>query len=214
MLDYKNLFNIKHYVMSDLIIKELLKHNLNLTEFLLIIYFYNEDEKIFNLKDIEQKLGLKEKNILEAFNNLINKQLIKMEVQTLDNGKISETISLDLLYTSLTNEVKEENKKSSKENIFDIFEKEFERTLSPIEYEIVNAWLENNISEELILGALKEAIYNGVRNFRYIDKIIYEWGKKGFKTMEDVNRHLMNKNKDQKEEKELFDYDWLDDDEI
>ncbi len=214
MLDYKNMFNTKHYVISAIIIKELLKHNLNLNEFLLIIYFYNEDEKIFNLKDIEQKLGLNEKEILDAFNNLMNKQLIKMEVKTLDNGKISETISLDLLYASLTSEVKEENKKSRKENIFDIFEKEFDRQLSPIEYEIVNAWLENNISEELILGALKEAIYNGVRNFRYIDKIIYEWGKKGFKTMDDVNKHLMNKNDKPKEEKELFDYDWLDDDEI
>ena len=30
----------------------------------------------------------------------------------------------------------------------------------------------NYYSEELIVGALKEAVYNGVNNFRYIDKIL------------------------------------------
>ena len=82
-----------------------------------------------------------------------------------------------------------------------------------MELEIINAWLENNTSEEMIIGALKEAIYNGVKNFRYIDKIIYEWGKKGFKTMDDVKAHLKNTNKSPKKE-ELFDYDWLDDNEV
>ena len=65
-------------------------------------------------------------------------------------------------------------------------------------------------SEELILGALKEATYNGVNNLRYIDKIIYEWNKKGFKNMEDVNNHLRNRNTSDKSVKEISDYNWLD----
>ena len=73
----------------------------------------------------------------------------------------------------------------------------------------------NTTPEALIKGALKEAIYNGVRNFRYIDKIIYEWQKKGFKSMDDVNKHLRNEDKPlpKEKEEELFDYNWLDDDE-
>ena len=192
MLDYKDILNVKHYVISDVIIKELVKLELNINEFLLIMYFYNEDNKIFDLKRIKQELGLEEKDILEAFNNLTIKKLINIVVENKENGKVEETISLD--------------------GLFAIFEREFDRSLSPIEYEIVNAWLDNNINEELILGALKEAIYNGVKNFRYIDKIIYEWGKKGFKTMDDVKKHLENKEKTEPK-KELFDYDWLDDDE-
>jgi DNA replication protein DnaD len=54
--------------------------------------------------------------------------------------------------------------------------------------------LKSGMNEDLIIGALKEATYNGVSNLRYIDKIIYEWGKKGFKNMNDVNNHL-NKEK-------------------
>ena len=44
-----------------------------------------------------------------------------------------------------------------------------------------------------------------------MDQKIYEWNKKGFKTMDDVNSYLTSK--DNKNQEELFDYDWLDDDE-
>ena len=78
--------------------------------------------------------------------------------------------------------------------------------------EIINGWLEIGTSEEMIRGALKEASYNGVKTLRYMDQIIYEWNKKGFKTMEEVNNHLKTKDNDKKEE-DLFDYNWLDDEE-
>ena len=86
---------------------------------------------------------------------------------------------------------------------------------SPIEYEIIKAWLDSGANEDLIKEAFKEATYNGVSNLRYIDKIIYEWGKKGFKTMDDVNNYLESNRKDKKsnklrkEEENILDYDWL-----
>jgi DNA replication protein len=87
--------------------------------------------------------------------------------------------------------------------------------MSSMELELINGWLSNGTPEEIILGALREAIYNGVNNFRYIDKIIYEWEKKGFKTMDDVNNYLESNRKDKKsnklrkEEENILDYDWL-----
>ena len=47
----------------------------------------------------------------------------------------------------------------------------------------------------------------------YIDKILYEWGKKGIKTKLDVenNRKNFKENQSKKEKLELFDYDWLED---
>ena len=208
----KELLNSKQFVISNILIKELLKLKLSLSEFLLILYFVNEDNKIFDIDDIQNKLGMREEDILEAFNNLTTKQLINLETKEI-NGQINETISLEGIFNSISSYIAEEESKKQQSNVFDMIETEFSRSLSPIEYEIVNAWLASGVSEELIIGALKEAIYNGVKNFRYIDKIIYEWGKKGFKTMDDVKAHL--KNRDKKEEtKELFDYDWLDDDEV
>ena len=43
------------------------------------------------------------------------------------------------------------------------------------------------------------------------DKILFEWNKKGFKTMADINNHLEKRNTIKKEDSELFDYNWLDD---
>ena len=67
-----------------------------------------------------------------------------------------------------------------------------------------------NNSEEILKLALKEATYNGVSNFRYIDRIIHEWNKKGIKTREDVLKNNEEfKRKKVAPKQELFDYDWL-----
>lgn len=53
--------------------------------------------------------------------------------------------------------------------------KEFGRTLSPIEYEIISSF-EDSYSKELILLALK-AIFNKVASLKYVDRILQEWTK-------------------------------------
>ena len=213
MINYEKLLNAPNYTVSSIIIEELVKQKLNLSEFLIIVYFLNEDNKIFDIVNMNKRLGLSEKEILESFNTLVTKKLISLDVKNDKSNHMVETISLEGIYRLVNISLNEEKQEEEKENIFDIFEKEFNRKLTPMEYEIVNAWLENDTSEELILVALRESIYNGVKSFRYIDKIIYEWGKKGFKTMDDVKNHINNKSKESKQE-ELFDYDWLDDNEV
>ena len=108
---------------------------------------------------------------------------------------------------------KEVTKKESKD-LFVIFEKELGRTMSPMELEQINKWLDDGNPEELILGALKEATFNNVRSFSYIDKILYEWSKKGYKTVEDIDKN--NKRHQEKEvtkkEQEISSYNWLDND--
>ena len=98
-------------------------------------------------------------------------------------------------------------------NLYSVFETEFGRTLSPMEYEIINSWKDAGYTEELIILALKEATYNGVSNLRYIDKIIYEWTKKGYKTVEDViNNRFKREEKEDNKDNFFFEYNWLDDD--
>ena len=121
-----------------------------------------------------------------------------------------EVINLDYFYTMIDENFKKEEKRKEEVDIYTTFETEFGRPISSMEYEIIRAWLEKGFSEELILGALKEAVYNGVNNLRYIDKILYEWQRKGYKTMNEVsNRNIQA----QTDSKELFDYNWLDDNE-
>ena len=67
-------------------------------------------------------------------------------------------------------EVNKETNDASKSDIFEVIQKEFGRTISPIEYEIIKAWIESGINQDVIKEAVKEATFNGVSNLRYIDK--------------------------------------------
>ena len=87
------------------------------------------------------------------------------------------------------------------------------KQLSPIEIEIVKAWKENGYSDEVIKEAIKEAVLNGVANLRYIDKILYEWSKKGIKNKKDVENSKKSFNEKKEQQKiDVFEYDWMDDD--
>lgn len=199
----------KDYVLRKELFPLMWEYKLNLEEVLLLIYFMNEDVPTFDVEQINKITMISVNMILDSFTSLTNKGLISIDVIK-ENSGVKEVVNLDPIYKCMVDGLMKNNKKVVNNNIFEKFEKEFSRTLSPMEYEIINDWLDNNISEELILGALKEATYNGVNNLRYIDKIIYEWNKKGFKNMEDVNNHLRNRNTSDKSVKEISDYNWLD----
>lgn len=199
----------KDYVLRKELFPLIWEYKLNLEEVLLLIYFMNEDVPTFDVEQINKITMISVNKILDSFTSLTNKGLISIDVIK-ENSGVKEVVNLDPIYKCMIDGLMKNNKKVVNNNIFEKFEKEFSRTLSPMEYEIINDWLDKNTSEDLILGALKEATYNGVNNLRYIDKIIYEWNKKGFKNMEDVNNHLRNRNTSDKSVKEISDYNWLD----
>jgi DNA replication protein len=206
----KTIFECKKYVTNSIFIKKALALKLSLEEFLMLTYFDNDYNSFLNIEDVSKNLGLSLDEAYKIFNNLISRKLIIIESTKDLEGRMIERVSLDNFYDMIVEEKVEEKKENKKIDIYSHFESEFGRTITSIEYEIINAWIEKGYTEELILGALKEAVYNNVKNLRYIDKILYEWGKKGFKNMSDVSRHLENK-EERLEKKELFDYNWLDD---
>ena len=184
------------------------------SEFIVMMYLINLGEKIpFNPKILSEELSISQSKILEIINSLSEKQLLSIDIEKNQIGITEEYISLNAFYNKLSMIMvdminkKEENKVDN--NLFQIFENEFGRTLSPMEYEIINGWVNEKFSNAIIIEALKEATFNGVSSLRYIDKILYEWKKKGIKNVNDV-RNLQNKHKEKKEEVEIFDYNWLD----
>ncbi len=187
------------------------KINLTDQELIVIIYLINNTNPTYNPKQISQDLDLKISEVLEIINNLTEKALISLNIVKINNIR-SEVINLDLLYEKLSFSIVNENKDTKKNsNLFEIFEKELGRGLTPMEFEIINGWLDIDYSEEIIICALKEAIYNGISNFRYIDRILFEWHKKKIKTKEDVEKNKKNFQKNKSSNVELFDYDWLND---
>lgn len=191
------------------------KLNINEEEFIFIIYLMDMGESIsFDPKTISKELDIPNNKVLERINSLVEKQLLSIDIKKNNMGIMEEFISLDPFYNKLSmitvdmiNNVEEK----IDNNLFGIFENEFGRTLSPMEYEIINGWVKEKFSNEVIIEALKEATFNGVSNLRYIDKILYEWKKKGIKNVMDI-RKQQSKFKEKKENIEIFDYDWLDGD--
>ena len=201
--------NINYQVSKELLFNYK-KLNITDSELIILIYLINQTSNTYNPKQIGNDLKLELNNVLELINSLCEKNIIKIEMKKINNIR-SEVISLDSLYEKIAFALTEVEEKNDY-NLYGVFETEFGRTLSPMEFEIINGWLDNGYTEELIKLALKEATYNGVSNLRYIDKIIYEWGKKGIKTKEDVeNNRKQFKNNNTNKNKELFDYDWLND---
>jgi DNA replication protein len=183
-------------------------------EFILLLGLINEGDKfIYDVAFLSEKMNRNKSDILELIERLSSKKLINIKVEKNNKGIMEEYIDLASFYEKLSimmigEEKKEEN---SSNGIYEKFEKEFGRTLSPMEYEIIGGWLSDNFDEEIILEGLKEASYNHVSNLRYIDKILYEWRKKGLDTVKKVQDYRKEYNK--KQEIELFDYNWLEDDE-
>ncbi len=209
------LYQKQNFVIGEDILKAIKKHNLSLDEALLIIYFCgNNKHPILDIEEIQEKFGMEELAIMQAFASITNKNLISIKMEKNKDGKVEELIDLTPFYASLAMDIGESEKKSSDANVFSLFEREFGRPLSSMEFELINNWLDKGINEALINCALKEAIFNGSFTLRYIDAILTEWVKKGFKTEADVNLYLRSKKtpKVHKNE-EYFDYNWLDDEE-
>lgn len=82
-------------------------------------------------------------------------------------------------------EQQEQVEKSEESDIFQLFEQEFGRLLSPIEIETIGMWIDQDAhTPSLIKEALKEAVIAGKLNLRYIDRILFDWKKKNVKTVQ------------------------------
>lgn len=198
------------------LLKNYSKWKLELSEFIFLMYLYQQGENsLFDPQKIANEMNLSISSVMETIGTLEDRGFLEVTVVKNEKNQREEHLTLELFYRKVSLLLEEDVNAvdSSNSNIYEVIEKEFGRTLSPIEYEIIKAWLDSNIKEEVILEALKEATFNGVSNLRYIDKILYEWGKKGIKTKEDVEQNKLRFNRERKETKEVFDYDWFEDDE-
>ena len=202
MKQIMELMQMRTYQIPSFVFNNYKKLKITEKELIVLIYMYNS-QVYFNPKAISNDLGMKIENVLDIVESLEEKNIIKIEAIDKDNLRC-EKINYDSLYEKcafLLDEKKDNN------DIYSKYEKELGRPLSPMEGEIISKWLEE-YDEELIILALKEAIYNGTTNFRYIDRIIFEWHKKGIKTEKDIIENR-KKYKNDRKNQEIIDVDWL-----
>ena len=169
------------------------------------------DKVIYNPDEFAKEINGNKHEIMNTINNLCDKNIISLDVEKIDK-KTYEYLSLNLLYDKLFNLIfdkqGEEEKVEVNIGVFDTFESELGRVLSPMEYGQIQEWLTSGNSEEMITCALKEAVLSGTSSFRYMDSILNDWKKKGYKNKMDISKdrevYRSKKNKVQ-----VFDTDWL-----
>jgi len=200
----------KPLVIPKIIFKTYKKLNITEEELILLLFMIDSGNKmIYNPEYFTEELGFNKYKVMELINDLYVKKIIDIIVEKNNLNKSEEYITLDLLYHKLVNDIldKQDDVEVDNSDIFSIFENEMGRTISPMEYDMVKGWI-TDYNKEVVIEALKEAVYNGVNNFRYIDKILFEWKKKGIKTKDDV---IKDKNvyRTKKEKVDYFEYNWL-----
>lgn len=209
-----NLLKNKNYVVPEYLLKNYVNLGLDSNLLIIIIYLINLDMPIIcDYKKISEDLNMNKNDLLSAINELKEKGFIEIDLKKNSSSKLEEYINLEPLYNKLFLFMIDKEDQKEESNIYSVFEKELGRSLSPIEYELIGGWLDLNYKEEIIMAALKEAVFNGVNNFRYIDRILFEWNKKGIDTIEKVNKNKKEFKKQKEEDIEVPDYDWLNENE-
>lgn len=168
-----------------------------------LLYFQGKNNFFPSIALLEERMSLSRDKIMETLQGLLKRGFIAID-EGLDEktGLIYEKFNLESLYVKLLSyldqradqaTIKENNrtKKDNFVNIFKVYEQEFGRPLSPIEIELISSWLDKDQhSSELIVYALKEAVFSNKLSFRYIDAILFDWQQKGIQTLDQVRDHI------------------------
>ncbi|WP_010530793.1 DnaD domain-containing protein [Lentibacillus jeotgali] len=150
-----------------------------------LLRFLQEKNDFPTPNDLASQLTISEKECANILRSLIQRNFLSIEQLKNEANQITEAYSLNPLWKKLFTEDTEEIQTENDGTIFILFEQEFGRPLSPFEIEMINTWLdEDKLVPSLIKAALRESVLMGKLNFKYIDRILREWQKKGIQTVE------------------------------
>ena len=104
--------------------------------------------------------------------DLDNNQNIKLSLKPL-RKKLYEEFQANLARDLET--LNDEHKSEALKNIYQVFENELGRSLSPVEISLIGDWVDAGWSDELIISALREALTKGRKTLKSVDKILLQW---------------------------------------
>lgn len=126
------------------------------------------------------KMSLSAKELDKIFVDLIEKGFLIFD--TGKNIKVSlKPLKRKLYETFERTLAKEHETKISEEktrvlqNIYQVFEKELARPLSPLEFSLIGEWVDHGFSDETIIEALRTALSKGKKTLKSVDKILLQW---------------------------------------
>ena len=141
-----------------------------------------------------------------------------MEYATLNGRTVTSLNPLkEKLFSNFALSVSKEaeNKKGKEEmlsNIYQSFEAELGRTLQPMEISTIREWVDLGYSDEIIINALKEALAQGKKSIKSVDKVLLSWAKREELEAEGKTTIKNDWNEDLEETIRIAKTPWLDDD--
>ncbi|MBS4217335.1 DnaD domain-containing protein [Bacillus sp. FJAT-49711] len=189
-----------------------------------IISFMEKGNEFPTPEQIAERMTITGSECTSILRRLVQMEIIKIEKDFSDDEVRFERYSLSLLWIKLADLLITEKKQLALETVFqeekDIystFEQEFGRPLSPLECESLAMWIDQDGQDPIIIkAALREAVMSGTVNFRYIDRILFEWKKNGITTIEQAKVHSLKyrqksrqPNKQSKSSNTVPFYNWL-----
>ncbi|MFK4997779.1 DnaD domain-containing protein [Bacillus sp. N9] len=156
-----------------------------------IISFAEKGNEFPTPEQLAHRMTMTSEECSMMLRKLVQAGFIQIEDQSKD-GVGFEKYSLAPLWLKLIDDIEREQKQASVEtalieeqNLYTLFEQEFGRPLSPLECESLAMWIDQDKHDPvLIKAALREAVLSGKLNFRYVDRILFEWKKNGIVTLE------------------------------
>ncbi|WP_124057424.1 DnaD domain-containing protein [Vaginisenegalia massiliensis] len=190
---------------------------LNSDEFVLILYLFSQLNQSLVNQDIAlmgQSLNWPAEKVYEQLNHLLAKGYLSIELVPGKDGKKTDHYSLRPLFEimdrqyyandtqkqesptqSVVSQLIEQESKVGSGELVQRFQKEFGRTLSPMEIEMIQNWVnKDRYSFDLILLALKEAVIYQALNFKYIDTILLNWEKRNIRTLAQAQQEIDRRN--------------------
>jgi DNA replication protein len=176
------------------------KMNLNEYELVLllnIISFLEKGHEFPTPEELSSRMTISVSDCNEMLRRLIQRGFIEIIDQYSNDGIRFEKYTVRPLWERLVEQfllnnqsTKEVSKKAEETDLYTCFEQEFGRPLSPFECESLAMWMDDDHHDPVIIkAALREAVMSGKMNFRYIDRILFEWKKNGIKTIEQARNH-------------------------
>lgn len=191
------------------------KLHLSDIEMMLIIHIHSYIREGLHFPSVDQlqaRMSCSKLELGHMLNKLRKEKFIEIRSSYDDENKVRESYSLDPLWdklfryltiglekvgTTKTEEVwpvqtssHDQTLVASSGEIFKRFEEEFGRPLSPMECENITLWIDqDDMNAEMIFLALREAVISNKLSMRYIDRILFDWQKNGYRTVQEAYEH-------------------------
>ena len=151
-----------------------------LSVILMIDHLLQQKNTLITPDLLSMKMNLDVKEIDKIFVVLIERGLLVFD--TGKKIKVSlKPLQKKLLETFTQEMVEDDEAKNDKEkaeaiaSVKEAFEKDYKRSLTPLENSLIDDWIAHGYPAETIIDAMKECLSRGKKTFKSIDKLLLQW---------------------------------------